>query len=423
MTAEKTTQVGAWPLWKRAGFRFLFVYILLYWYPFPLGFLPGTHDWSAACQKPLYLLAAWVAKHILHVSAEMLAFNGSGDRTYNYVNLLDMVVLSAIAAIAWTASSHRRTNEVRLYAGLRLMVRYALGLTMVFYGLVKVIKRQFPDLPPDLLVQTFGETSPMTLLWSFMGYSTAYTFFAGASELLGGALLLFRRTTMLGALVSSAVMANVVMLNFSYDVPVKLFASHLLLMGIFLLWPDLPRLANMFLLHRPSPLRFDRPWMNYVKVGLKVFVIGGFVSSIAFEQWHRYRHDGDGAPKADFEGIYEIDSFTRNGEAVPPLLTERTRWRWLTRQRTTLVIRPVAGPAQKYRVERDEGSKGLTIVTSAKPDSKCVLTYAPAENGHIVFRANLGEDMIEATAHKVDESQFLLVNRGFHWINEKPLKN
>jgi hypothetical protein len=50
----------------------------------------------------------------------------------------------------------------------------------------------------------------------------------------GGALLLFRRTTTAGALVLIAVLTNIVTLNFSCDVPVKLFSSHLLLMAVSL---------------------------------------------------------------------------------------------------------------------------------------------------------------------------------------------
>ena len=38
----------------------------------------------------------------------------------------------------------------------------------------------------------------MGLLWTFMGHSPAYSAFTGAAEALAGALLLFRRTTLLG---------------------------------------------------------------------------------------------------------------------------------------------------------------------------------------------------------------------------------
>lgn len=66
-----------------------------------------------------------------------------------------------------------------------------------------------------------------------MGYSRTYTIFAGAGEVIGGVLLFFRRTTTLGALILCGVLANVVALNFSYGIPVKIFSSLLLLLAYF----------------------------------------------------------------------------------------------------------------------------------------------------------------------------------------------
>jgi hypothetical protein len=46
---------------------------------------------------------------------------------------------------------------------------------MIVYGAVKVIKLQFSYPGPDTLLHTFGESSPMHLLWTFMGASDGYT--------------------------------------------------------------------------------------------------------------------------------------------------------------------------------------------------------------------------------------------------------
>lgn len=90
----------------------------------------------------------------------------------------------------------------------------------------------------------------MRLLWTFMGFSRAYCIFAGAAECLGGALLFFRRTTLLGAVLLLGVLGNVVLLNFCYDVPVKLFSTFLLFLAAYLAWPDARRLADFFLLNK-----------------------------------------------------------------------------------------------------------------------------------------------------------------------------
>ena len=56
-----------------------------------------------------------------------------------------------------------------------------------------------------------------------------------------------------------ACMAEIFTLNMTYDVPVKLFSFHLLLMSLFLLAPDTKRLLNVLLLNRPADVSVIPP--------------------------------------------------------------------------------------------------------------------------------------------------------------------
>ena len=192
---------------------------------------------------------------MFHLSGAVAVYppvNGSGDSTLDYIHVLCMAAIAAVATLVWSILDRNRTEYRRLHAWLRIWVRYSLAFTLFSYGFAKVFPLQFQPAGLNRLMEPFHDFSPMGVLWSFMGASAAYTIFAGASEVLGGALLLFRRTTALGALVSAAVMLNVVMLNFCYDVPVKLYSMNLLLMALFLATPELGRLANAFLWNRPA---------------------------------------------------------------------------------------------------------------------------------------------------------------------------
>ena len=198
----------------------------------------------------------WVGRQVFHAEITVRP-NGSGDTTYNYVQVYCYAVMAAAVAVAWTLLDRRRTDYTGLYRGLRVYVRFYLAAVMIMYGSAKVIKAQFPNPPLDRLLQPFGDASPMGLLWTFMGTSESYNIFTGAGELIGGLLLTARRTTLLGALVCFAVMSHVAALNFSYDVPVKLFSMHLLAISLFLMAPDLGRLWGDV---RPqSPGRARRP--------------------------------------------------------------------------------------------------------------------------------------------------------------------
>ena len=149
---------------------------------------------------------------------------------------------------------------------------------MLSYGMAKVFPGQFGAPTLDRLLEPYGQSSPMGLLWTFMGDSRPYAFFTGVVECLGGLLLFSQRTTTLGALVVAAAMGNVAMLNFSYDVPVKLYSSHLFALAVLLLLPDIPRLRRVFLTNestRPAQLRkpFTSVWRNRAALVVKGIVI------------------------------------------------------------------------------------------------------------------------------------------------------
>lgn len=178
--------------------------------------------------------------YVLGLEGELfLGPTGSGDTTFDHVKLLMTAVLALAGALVWTLADRRRRRYEVAPRWLETGCRYYLALTLLSYGLFKVVPVQFP--PPSLT------------LWTFMGASMAYTVFAGLGEVVGAVLLLFRRTRLLGALVSAAVLTNVVVLNFTYDVPVKLFSAHLLAMAVALIALDARRLVAFFVRNAPAP--------------------------------------------------------------------------------------------------------------------------------------------------------------------------
>src|SRR5262249_41283960 len=158
-----------------------------------------------------------------------------------------------------------------------------------------------------------GEYSPFSLLWTFMGASDPYTNFTGAAEMLGGILLFSRRTTTLGALVCIGVMSNVVMLNLCYDVPVKLFSSHLLAGAVFLVAPDAGRLIRVLLLNRPTtapPLwrLFRNSWLHRSALALRTAFLIGFVGTTMYRMIE-IRKGIDDAPTSPLYGVWEVEEF------------------------------------------------------------------------------------------------------------------
>ena len=119
--------------------------------------------------------------------------------------------------------------------------------------------------------------------------------------MLGGILLIIPRTTTLGALVCLADMIQVFMLNMTYDVPVKLLSFHLILLSLFLLAPDVQRLANLFFLNRaagPStqPPLFATRRANRVALVAQIVFGVWLVGMNAYSSWVGWNTYSGGRP-------------------------------------------------------------------------------------------------------------------------------
>src|SRR5579863_4853321 len=132
--------------------------------------------------------------------------------------VIDMLGVIPLAGV-WTIFDRRkRTNAVIrqvLYHGVRCW----LATGMFLYGTAKTLGDQgIPQPAPLEWIRPLGEISTGQLMWTWLGYSPAFKFFAGVNESLGAMLLLFRRTTLLGALLIVPVMAYVTVLDLTFSV-------------------------------------------------------------------------------------------------------------------------------------------------------------------------------------------------------------
>lgn len=162
------TPLGGLP---RFALRFTLLYWLFYSLPLPFtaitpGFLrPVINAYTSASDA----VVRWAGAHVFGIEGEMVAPNGSGDTTYAYVTLLVCFVLALVVATVWSLIDRRKTDGRVTNDLLRSYLRYVLAATMIGYGLAKIgfIRNQFPSPGEFQLDRTFGDASPMGLLWTF----------------------------------------------------------------------------------------------------------------------------------------------------------------------------------------------------------------------------------------------------------------
>ena len=420
-----------WRFTQRIAFRFCFVYFGLYCFStqiitalFPVRNI-DIPDLSTFW--PIRPIVFWTAAHVFRVSQPLVySGSGSGDKTFDWVLVFCILLISLAAAGIWSALDRRRLNYINLYKWFRLFVRFCLAGQMITYGMFKAIPLQMPYLFLFRLVERYGDFSPMGVLWSSISASPRYETFTGCAELLGGMLLIFPRTTTLGALICLADMIQVFTLNMTYDVPVKLLSFHLILLSLFLLAPDLKRLANVFVLNRdsaPSPLHplFAGRRASRIAVAAQVVVgvwlLGANADSCRVD-WYR---SGSGRTLPPLHGIWEVEQQSSDGQIRAPLLTDDGRWRRIVFDVPTRVFfQRIDDSYAWHGVTVDVNNKTLVLTDDHDKNWKANFSFERPAPDRLALEGSMDGHAVRMELKRIDPKQFLLVNRGFHWIQEYP---
>jgi len=375
-----------------------------------------------------HAIVPWVGENLLHLHGDMTEVaNGSGDQLYDYILLLCLFVVAIVATAMWSWIDRKRRNYDQLYQWLRLFVRLTLAVAMISYGANKLYRMQFPEPPLYRFVDYYGNSAPMGLLWTFMGMSRAYSLFGGIAEMLGGLLLIVPRFTTLGALVTFAVMSNVLMLNFCYDVPRKIYSTHLVLMSLFLLLPDVRRLIGFFILNRrtePSPIipllkdkQLNR-WALLFQLG-----IGAVVLVYCLNQAHMNAVKNATYLPPPIRGIWSVDEFIVDGVAKPPLLTNTDRWqRVIFDTPDVFYVQGMDSRIGDFALQIAPNRRAFALTSPADPNWKSTFTYEDPDPNRVVLDGNFNGHHLNVSLSRTDMAQFLLLNRGFHMISQTQVR-
>lgn len=451
---ENLSQPINWSVSQKIAFRFIFIFFIQF-----IVFL----DWSvnpfltylyydAGLANFLDMIIFWTGKQIFHIQYIIVSpYDGQhNDRTYVYLLYFTMAMVGVFGAIIWSVLDRKRTNYQVLYYWLTTSVRYYLAFTLFLFALEKFFKMQFPDLGYYTLTEPVGDMSPMGLAWAFFGYSYSYNVFIGLAES-AALLLLFRRTMMFGAILTLGTLANVIVVNYSYDVHAKMYPTALFVMTLFLLLPGVNRLIKFFftdqavslpVIHAPV---FKKRWMNISKMVLKVLIIGYFIGfSIKDYFGYKMKSEERFKSKATLAGVYEVDSFVVNKDTLSgenPLrwkqivigdkMVEAVRFNgdsiaflYVSVEKKEIIVSGDQSDlfSKMQEVYNEQGigvwEKMDSILIARHVESK--LNFVRPDSTTIQLNGLIKSDSVFITAKRkpIDINEFRLLKRRFHWINE-----
>lgn len=403
-----------WSKTDKLLFRFLFSYFTLYillMFSSPLFEIPFR----------------WVGSNLFGFKGDFeVSGNGSGDNTYAYITLFIGIILSVISTVTWTIADQKRKAYNKLFYWFLFSLRIFLIGAMYLYGFVKVFQIQFQ--PPTFLqlLQPLGEFSPMGLAWTYMGFSKGFGMFAGIMEVLGGLLLIWRRTSTLGAFIIIGVMAQVAMMNFSFDIPVKLFSIHIILMAGVLFLTDLRRFTNVFIKNKAvSSYKFYYPSSSNERrktvATLKKIIVPTFLVIASILGYLGELNVSDINHRPTFYGVWEVDTFIKDSVTIAPLISDNQRWRYLVIQRKgNAAVKTMDDKIIRYDFNVDTLSQQLTMSKTTEATDSLNFSYTYTKNKHLRIQGQMHGTFYNVLFTKKAMDSVRLMSRGFHWINEIP---
>lgn len=428
---QPEAQLQHWSLAGRVAFRFCFVYFGLFCIatqilgsllPIPKLDIPDLSSFW-----PMRQITFWTAAHIFHAKLPLVyTDSGSGDKTFDWVLAFWLLVVSALATGIWSVLDRKRENYVTLHKWFRVFIRIALAGQMITYGMDKLIPLQMPFPYLTRLIEPLRDFSPMGVLWSSIGTAPAYETFAGCAEMLGGVLLIFPRTTLLGALVCVADMTQVFMLNMTYDVPVKQLSFHLLLLALFLLAPEFHRLADFFFRNRtvaPStqPQLFQTRRANRIALGAQIVFGVWLLGMNAYSGWVDWHTYGAGRTPSPLYGIWNIDELSIDGQLRSPLLNDYDRWRRAVFDfPQSVAFQRMDDSFAYFGASINVNDKVIALTKYSDKNWKGNLTFQRVAGDRLILDGNMDSHKIHMQLQLVDRSKFVVVSRGFHWVQEYP---
>lgn len=438
VAARPVEPLVRWHPLTRIAFRLCALYFTLYvittqmfsslfvlpWVDIPP---PGRSEW-------LNTALSWVATRVLGFQEPLVRISGSGDKALDYAHVALTLAVSVLLTLVWSIADARRPAYPGLQKWFRVFLRFALGGTLVSYGVVKVypLQMSYPNLMR--LLEPYGHFSPMGVLWASIGASPAYERFTGIVELSGAILLFIPGLTLLGALLSAAAMFQVFMLNMTYDVPVKLFSFHLVLMALVLVAPDAKRLFRFLVLNRPVPPSAHPPLarnavLRAIAIVLQLLAGAWMVySGLSFAS-AQYAVRGPNAPKPPLYGIWDVATMTIDGQTRSPLITDYDRWR------RVVIWNPAGMSFQRmddtfsaYGVKVDVASRTIALTTggpgpatpTATPKPAGRLTFDQPSPDRLVLTGEMDGRKVQMDLRSYDRANFRLVQGKFRWLQEIP---
>jgi hypothetical protein len=197
-------------------------------------------------------------------------------------------------------------------------------------------------------------------------------------------------------------------------------------MAVFLLAPEFERLADFFLRNRavgPSAQAelFSTRRANRIALAAQILLGMWVIGNNAYNAWDGWRTSGGGRPKSPLYGIWSVSELSIDGQLRSPLLTDYDRWhRAVFDAPDRVAFQRMDDTFQRYGAAINANDKTIALSKDSDKNWKANFTFERVAEDQLILDGNMDSHKMHMQLQLVDLHKFLLVSRGFHWIQEYP---
>lgn len=374
----------------------LFAILCILFIPYPFYLFPFQDS-----------IAGYLSGELLTLLSGTLNGHAAPAVTSDSGSMYLLLSLILVTAIALSPVMNRLNDKqyVCLVSLAKSVSAIYLALHLAKYGMEKLLKTQFYLPEPNILYTPFGMLDQDILYWSTIGTSHPYNVFLGIAEVTAALLLLFKRTRIAGALFAWVLMINIVLVNFSFNISVKLFSLFLTYLCVLLLFPHAKSFYAFLILGRKSRLtatdaeRFSlirHPfWLGTAKAALVCLLV---VES-AWPYIMQSQVNDDDAARPFLHGAYRVMQV--NGTAPAGFIRFEEVKRLFIHRRGYLIFQYHNDLMQDYKL-RVNGPGLLTLTGYQREQVQLQYTYVE-------------KDSVLELKHVTGSGEYMLKARALNW--------
>lgn len=411
-------EINILELLRKFLFRFSIAFLLLFIFsvPFDSAFI---FDFGKLTSRYFEIFIRWSGDYIFKIKSPYI-FEIISDSTGMYLHAFNLFIVSIVFSMFSSKLFKANITYEKTEYWFHVIISYYLSLVLFKYGFYKIFKNQFYLPEPNILFTPLGDLSDDILYWSTMGASYYFSLITGILEVIPAILLLFKRSRHVGAMIAMVVMTQVVIINFCFDISVKMYACFLLFLCIILVYPTLKLMYQLIILGKETKNNLWLPVFNSKHhllsyFLLKIVIIGLIVFEALFPFIDTNNFNDDKAMRPYLHGAYDVEVFIRGSDTIPPLTTEKERFkRIFIHRKSYFITQNMKDEMNDYLFKYDLKNKQLILFTER--NSTIFLNFSFSERDSVLtLSGTVKKVKIKIIAKQIDWKKMQLFQKQFHW--------